>query len=102
MPANDPIKHVVVLMLENHSFDQIFGCMKSIYKDIEGVDEQNLRSNLDPITGKPLPQAVSDSSIDVDPHHEHVNVMRQIGDNCGGFLSDFIQCYAKCTAEERA
>jgi len=35
----DPIKHVVVLMLENHSFDRLLGCMKKINSKIEGVDE---------------------------------------------------------------
>jgi hypothetical protein len=31
MPQNDPIRHVVVLMMENHSFDQIVGWTKSLY-----------------------------------------------------------------------
>jgi phospholipase C len=28
--AVDPIKHVVVLLLENHSFDQMLGAMKQV------------------------------------------------------------------------
>ena len=31
---SDPIKHVVVLMLENHSFDQMLGCMKEVYPEL--------------------------------------------------------------------
>lgn len=27
-PSTDPIKHIFVLMLENHSFDQLLGCFK--------------------------------------------------------------------------
>jgi phospholipase C len=47
MSAIDEIKHVVVLILENHSFDQMLGCMKAVYPDLEGIDPANLRSNLD-------------------------------------------------------
>ena len=38
MAQADPIKHVVVLMMENHSFDQLLGWTKSLYPKIEGVD----------------------------------------------------------------
>jgi phospholipase C len=34
----DPIKQVVVLMLENHSFDQLLGCMKSVYPRLAMVE----------------------------------------------------------------
>ena len=36
MAQADPIKHVVVLMMENHSFDQLLGWTKSLYPKIEG------------------------------------------------------------------
>ena len=47
MPANrsaddDPIRHVIVLILENHSFDQMLGCFQQIYPRLEGVDDENL------------------------------------------------------------
>ena len=29
--AGDPIKHVVLLLLENRSFDQMLGCSQEIY-----------------------------------------------------------------------
>src|SRR5438132_5989981 len=38
MDADDPIKHVVLLMLENHSFDQMLGSLKSEYPELDGVD----------------------------------------------------------------
>ena len=34
----DPIKHVVYLLFENHSFDQMLGCFKQVYPAMEGVD----------------------------------------------------------------
>jgi phospholipase C len=105
VPLNEHIKHVVVLMLENHSFDQVLGAVKSApgYEGLEGVDVGDPRSNIDPCTKDPLTQASTElMSIDFDPRHEHLNVMRQIADQCGGFVADFSQCYSKCTAEERA
>jgi len=98
MGSSDPVKHVVVLMMENHSFDQLLGCMHQVYRKLEGIDENNLRSNPDYPPGKdPITQAVTDlMAISLDPHHEYVNVMRQIGDNCSGFISDFVQCYSQC------
>lgn len=98
MGTPDPIKHVVVLMMENHSFDQLLGCMQQVYPKLEGIDEQNLRSNPDyPAGPNSISQAVTDlMAISLDPHHEHVNVLRQIFDNCSGFISDFVQSYSQC------
>jgi len=98
MATNDPIKHVVVLMMENHSFDQLLGCMKTIYPALEGVDPNNLRSNPDypNATNSIVQNATTETSIPFDPVHEHVNVMRQIANNCSGFVSDFVQCYSGC------
>jgi len=98
MGSSDPIKHIVVLMMENHSFDQLLGCMRQIYPTLEGVDEKNLHSNPDyPDGKKSITQIATElMAISLDPPHEHVNVMRQIADNCGGFVSDFVQCYSQC------
>jgi phospholipase C len=35
---DDPIRHVILLMLENHSFDQMLGCFKQVHADLEDVD----------------------------------------------------------------
>ena len=98
MGASDPIKHVVVLMMENHSFDQLLGCMQQVYAELEGIDEKKLRSNPDyPNANNVVQQATTKlTSISLDPVHEHVNVLRQIADNCSGFVSDFVQCYSQC------
>ncbi len=98
MGASDPIKHVVVLMMEDHSFDQLLGCMQQVYAELEGIDEKKLRSNPDyPNANNVVQQAATKlTSISLDPVHEHVNVLRQIADNCSGFVSDFVQCYSQC------
>ena len=35
---DDPIKHVILLILENHSFDQMLGSLKSIFPELDGID----------------------------------------------------------------
>jgi phospholipase C len=104
MTQNDPIKHVVVLMMENHSFDQLLGWTKSIYPKIEGVDLANLRSNSDyPNTANMVIQGPAlKMTMDPDPKHETVDVLSQIENNSGGFVSNFARTYPQSTAEQRA
>ena len=47
--ADDAIKHVVLLMMENHSFDQMMGCLQEVCPGLEGVDinAAEARFNLD-------------------------------------------------------
>ena len=37
-PDGDGIRHVVLLMLENWSFDLMGGCLKAVNPEIDGVD----------------------------------------------------------------
>lgn len=68
MNENDPIKHVVLLIMENHSFDQMLGCFKSIYPHLEGVDPHNLHSNTDS-NGTVYQQKPSEErQMSLDPH----------------------------------
>jgi phospholipase C len=47
-PDSYPIHHVVVLMLENHSFDQMLGDYQSKYKELDGIDPAAVpRTNID-------------------------------------------------------
>jgi phospholipase C len=73
--ANDPVKHVVLLMMENRSFDHMLGCFKDIYPDLAGIDKNNLKINND-LSGNPVQQAVTTNvQMDPDPKHELVNVL---------------------------
>ena len=38
MNADDPIKHVILLMMENHSFDQMLGSLQTVQAEVDGVD----------------------------------------------------------------
>lgn len=75
----DPIRHVVVLMLENHSFDQMLGDFQSKYPDLDGIDRTSApRTNVDP-QGNVYAQAPTlVRSVNPDPRHELEHVLPQI------------------------
>lgn len=100
MPT-DPIKHVVVLMLENHSFDQMLGALRSEFPNLEGVDPANPGSNRDK-DGMDYSQAVTAAnSVKNDPMHELDNVLRQLENDNGDFVLDYSEAYPATTPDER-
>jgi phospholipase C len=95
----DPIKHVVVLMPENHSFDQMLGWLKqAVLPDIEGVDPVHPATNADS-DGDPYSQAPSTSTPD--PMHELENVLRQIDYDNDGFVLDYWLAHPSTTTDQR-
>lgn len=96
----DPIKHVVVLMFENHSFDQMLGCYKPIHPALEGVDASH--RNLDS-TSRVYQQAESrDLVVSPDPKHELPNVLNQIANGSAGFVRDYESSFPATTVADRA
>jgi phospholipase C len=101
MAPADPIKHVVLLMLENHSFDQMLGCLQSVYPDLEGVDVESpvVRFNLD-LSGARVVQAPTDEQQTArDPMHETANALAQLADDNSGFVRDY-QLNVRGTTEQ--
>lgn len=90
----EPIRHVVVLMLENNSFDRMLGCMKAVHPELEGVEP-----NAEPPTNPDFPDAShlfaqlpdAEDKVAQDPGHELDDVLRQIHAGCSGFVTDFVQ-----------
>ncbi len=101
-PLPDGIRHVIVLMLENRSFDHLLG-------NLPGVDGPRGRSNVDPRdhsvvpvtfdaqpTSPALPEPNNPSQITGDPQHDFAAVNRQLFETdrpgpatpvtCGGFI----------------
>lgn len=91
--SNDPIRHVVVLMLENRSFDHMLGALRVFNNDINGVDPQNPGVNLDAANGNtPYKQTPTASQIvrnDFKVPHEFDNVTRQIADRMAHFVDEY-------------
>lgn len=104
MSPDDPIKHVVVLMMENHSFDQMLGSLASVHAGLDGVDPANLKNNPDyPDASKGILQSETKlTSIPIDPAHEFVNVNHQLANNCGGFVRDYVQAHPNSTDQEKS
>ncbi|WP_158926455.1 alkaline phosphatase family protein [Acidisphaera sp. S103] len=98
-----PITRVVVLMMENHSFDRVLGWMKQHDPGIEGVDPDRPGINPDyPVTTDTVFQEQTRSrNIANDPGHDLHNVLRQIANGNQGFVSDFAQTYPQAGPDER-
>lgn len=76
MPA--VIKHLVVLMLENRSFDHMLGFMKSPGYAIDGLDGTELNRDS---TGEPVrvnKDARYSGDLPADPSHDFEDVMQQM------------------------
>lgn len=98
-----PITRVVVLMMENHSFDRVLGWMTQHDPGIEGVDPDRPGTNPDyPVTTDTVFQEQTRSrNIANDPGHDLHNVLRQIANGNQGFVSDFAQTYPQAGPDER-
>jgi phospholipase C len=99
MPAGlDTLKHIVVLMMENRSFDHMLGSLPGI----GGIDDAGAYTNLDanknPV--KPQPLAEFQGQLDPDPDHHFPAVDIQIFGgatgpgrvaNMQGFVTSYFQ-----------
>jgi len=95
----DPIKHVVLLMMENHSFDQMLGCFKEKYPDLEGAGPAHTNADAQ---GKVYAQVpTSELQMTCDPNHDHSDVMEQLAHNNGGFIQNFMKTYPTITEDDR-
>lgn len=74
----DNLKHIVVLMMENRSFDHMLGSLKAVDPRINGLtgNESNLDTSNEP--AKVLPQAQFQGQLDPDPDHHFTEVNRQL------------------------
>jgi len=97
------LKHIIVLMLENRSFDHMLGCLQEEL-GLDGIDPRNPRSNT--LNGRLFPQLPGAHRVLAnDPKHEHVNVMAQLqpdsatGQQNAGFVADYAHAYPHATAD---
>jgi phospholipase C len=96
--VRDGIKHVVVVMFENRSFDHMLGSLRKVFPDLDGIDPAHPGSNLDPRDPDHpyLQQPTSTTAFAKDPQHGLADVRHQLDSplgRCGGFVDDFIIAY---------
>jgi phospholipase C len=92
------LKHVVVLMMENRSFDHMLGSLKADDPRINGLtgNESNLDTTNEP--AKVQPQAEFQSQLDPDPNHHFPAVHQQLYSGTPGppatpSMQGFVQSY---------
>jgi len=98
---SDPIKHVVLLVLENHSFDQMLGCFQGLFPEVEGVDPNNFRNNDDGFGNTIHQSEMRETQMLHDPVHEHPDVLEQLSNDNSGFVRNFTKHYPNSSLEER-
>ena len=97
----DGIEHVVLLMMENHSFDQMLGSLDAVHTDLDGIRNAADKTNDDGQGNTYRPRPTEEKQVLLDPHHDHPAVLRQIADGNGGFVRAFTGAYPTSTTDER-
>ncbi len=101
--------HVVVLMLENQSFDRMLGYLQAVNPAIDGIDADHPRSNPDVVPGSgPIEESITTARhIEDDPQHDLKDVLTQITgptptQQMQGFVANFANRYPTSSTDERA
>ncbi len=95
-PGLDNLKHIVVLMMENRSFDHMLGSLKAVDPRIDGITDQMSNPDTQGNAVKPQPLAEFQGQLNPDPDHHFPAVDLQIfgGDpnrvpNMQGFVKSY-------------
>lgn len=78
MPGIDTLKHVVVLMMENRSFDHVFGYLASPDYLINGLDGTQFNRDSDGEQVFASPDAAYSGDLIADPGHDFHDVNEQL------------------------
>jgi phospholipase C len=94
----DNLKHIVVLMMENRSFDHMLGSLKAQDARIDGITPDLSNPDTTGAQVKVQPLAEFQSQLDPDPDHHFPGVDLQIfgGDTSAGRVADmsgFVKSY---------
>src|SRR6204780_2704763 len=99
MPAGlDNLKHIVVLMMENRSFDHMLGSLTAVNQQIDGIVAGLSNPDTTGASVQPQPLAGFQGPIDPDPDHHFPAVHLQIlgGDTSPGRqpnMQGFVKSY---------
>src|SRR5262249_37235666 len=96
----DPVNHVVLLIFENHSFDQMMGCCWQVYPGLAGVDPE--KHGVNRVNGTQFEQIeTTERQMILDPRHEVNHVLAQMENHNGGFVADFVKACPESTPVQR-
>jgi phospholipase C len=93
-PGRDALQHLVVLMMENRSFDHMLGSLKAVDPRIDGLTGNEDNPDTTGQRVKVQAKAQYQSQLDPDPDHHFPAVNKQIFN--GGaqpMMEGFIQSY---------
>jgi phospholipase C len=83
-PGLDALKHIVVLMMENRSFDHMLGYLKHDWPALEGLNGNETNPDTNGDLQSVQPTAAAQSELDPDPDHSWQGVNLQIFGNALG------------------
>lgn len=89
----DQIDHIVVVMLENRSFDHMLGYLKREggRQDVDGLTSSEVNFH----DGEPVPSArMASPMMNGDPCHEWDCIEQQLSGNNGGFVDNYARTVA--------
>ena len=97
-PGLDKLKHIVVLMMENRSFDHMLGALKATDPRIDGLDGTQFNPDTTGALAPAQPLAQFQGQLDPDPDHHFPGVDLQIfnGDTTPGrvaTMQGFVKSY---------
>src|SRR5262245_30783213 len=92
----DTLKHLVVLMMENRSFDHMLGSLRAVNPGIDGIPDDYSNPDTTGHEIKPRARAQYQGQLDPDPNHDFAPVNEQIynGTPVPG-MRGFIRSYFK-------
>ena len=101
------LDHIIVLMMENSSFDRMLGALFPESADgggIKGTAANHWNDDSSPTPQPPtrhVMQPTTTRVVQPDPSHEHTNVLKQIAGPNKGYITDFGSVYPNTTWLQR-
>jgi phospholipase C len=94
------IRHTVLLLLENRSFDHMLGGLPGVNGASAAWTNSDGQQSY---AQTPIEHTEQDDArtVDPDPRHETPNVLRQIQNNNAGFVADYAAEYPDTTPAQR-
>ncbi len=83
-PGLDALKHIVVLMMENRSFDHMLGYLKQDWPNLDGLTGTETNPDTNGDLQSVQPTAAPQGELDPDPDHSWQGVNMQIFGNAQG------------------